>query len=105
MLITESRGHFCLSCSDAWPIRMAAAWCVASAALCLIALAGCGGAKGGPATVEVTGTVTLNDTAVEGASVLFSPEIGSSDGRLASQATTDTRGPIQIEHSCGSRKI
>jgi hypothetical protein len=75
------------------------------AALCLIALAGCGSTKGGPATIEVTGTVTLNGTAVDGASVVFSPEIGSNDGRLASQATTDSTGRFKLSTHVGGGKF
>jgi hypothetical protein len=75
------------------------------AALSLIALAGCGGTKGGPATVEVTGTVTLDETPVEAASVLFSPDTGSDDGRLASQATTDRDGRFKLTTHVGGGKF
>src|SRR3954471_8482172 len=67
-------------------------FCLVAAVFCLAPQVGCGRTKGGPATVEVTGSVTLNGSPVDGASVLFSPDIGSSDGRLASQATTDAQG-------------
>jgi hypothetical protein len=73
--------------------------------MCLVAVAGCGGTKGGPATIEVTGTVTLNGAPIDGASVLFSPDIGSSDGRLASQATTDTAGRFKLSTHIGGGKF
>ncbi len=72
---------------------------------CLIAFAGCSGTKGGPATVEVTGTVTLNGASVDQANVLFSPEIGSNDGRLASQAKTDAQGRFQLTTHVGGGKF
>lgn len=75
------------------------------ATLCLIVLSGCGGTKGGPATIDVTGTVTLNGTPVDGATVLFSPDIGSSDGRLASQATTDGEGRFKLSTHVGGGKF
>jgi hypothetical protein len=75
------------------------------AALCLVALVGCGGTKPGPATVEVTGTVTLSGTPVEGASILFSPDIGSDDKRLASQATTDSQGRFKLSTHVGGGKF
>jgi hypothetical protein len=77
----------------------------AAAALCLITLVGCRGTKGGPATVEVAGTVTLNGAAVDGANVLFSPDVGSSDGRLASQATTDAQGKFKLSTHIGAGKF
>jgi hypothetical protein len=105
MQVSESGRESCPSCAGSWQSRMPASRCVVSAALCLIALAGCGDRKGGPATVEVTGTVTLNGTAVEGANVLFSPEIGSSDGRLASQAMTDSAGRFKLSTHVGGGKF
>jgi hypothetical protein len=75
------------------------------AAICLAAVTGCGGTKSGPATVEVTGTVTLNRAPIDGASVLFSPDIGSSDGRLASQATTDSAGRFTLSTHVGGGKF
>jgi ABC-type transport system substrate-binding protein len=72
---------------------------------CIIPFAGCSGTKAGPATVEVTGTVTLNGSPVEQASVLFSPEIGSNDGRLASQAKTDPQGRFQLTTHIGGGKF
>jgi hypothetical protein len=75
------------------------------AALSLIALSGCGGTKAGPATVEVTGTVTLDEAPVEAASVLFSPDTGSDDGRLASQATTDRDGRFNLTTHVGGGKF
>lgn len=83
-----------------WPARMPASP-YAAVALWLLALTGCGAPKGGPATVDVTGVVTLNGTAVDEASVLFTPDIGSSDGRLASQATTDSGGRFKLSTHVG----
>jgi hypothetical protein len=78
---------------------------VVMAALCLFALAGCGGTKAGPATVEVTGTVTLNGTPIEGASIVFSPDIGSDEHRLASQAMTDSEGRFKLTTHVGGGKF
>jgi hypothetical protein len=104
MQASKSRGNSSLSDSTNWQTRMSAPRCLVAAALCFVALVGCGGPKGGPATVEVTGAVTLNGSAVDGASVLFSPEIGSSDGRLASQATTDNQGRFKLStHVVGGK--
>jgi hypothetical protein len=84
---------------------MSALRCAATAALCVIALVGCSGTKSGPATVEVTGIVTLNGASVDGASVLFTPEIGSSDGRLASQGMTDNEGRFKLSTHVGGGKF
>jgi hypothetical protein len=88
-----------------WQTRMSAPRYVVWAAVCLTALVGCGGTKGGPATVDVTGTVTLNGTPVDAANVLFTPDIGSSDGRLASQATTDSEGRFKLTTHVGGGKF
>ena len=69
--------------------------------LTLAVQVGCGGTKGGPPTVEVTGTVTMNDSPAEGATVLFSPEVGTGDGRLASQATSDAAGRFKLSTHIG----
>src|SRR5215471_14837470 len=61
---------------------------------------GCHGSKG-PATVEVTGIVTLNGSPVEGANVFFSPATGSEASRLSSQATTDHNGKYQLRTHIG----
>src|SRR5204863_5840229 len=105
MRISKWGGHSCLSFVDLWQARMSVPRTVVMAALCLLALTGCGGTKSGPVTVEVTGTVTLNETPVEGASVLFSPEIGSDDRRLASQATTDAEGRFKLTTHVGGGKF
>jgi hypothetical protein len=74
-------------------------------ALCVCVCLGCAGsAKNGPATVPVVGTVTLGGSPVEGAIVVFSPETGSDDGRLASQATTDKNGRFQLSTHVGGGK-
>jgi hypothetical protein len=78
---------------------------VVIAALCLFAFVGCSGTKAGPATVEVTGMVTLNATPAEGANVLFSPDIGSDDHRLASQAMTDSQGRFKLTTHIGGGKF
>src|SRR5262245_61734587 len=78
---------------------------VVLASLLACAVLGCGsGPKGGPVTVEVAGTVTLAGAPVEGAIVVFSPEVGSNDGRLASQATTDSAGKYQLQTHVGGGK-
>ena len=97
--------HSCLSCASCWRTRISAPRRIVLAAMCFAALVGCGGTKSGPTTVEVTGNVTLNLTPVEGASVLFTPEIGSSDGRLASQATTDREGRFKLSTHVGGGKF
>src|SRR4051812_28560028 len=67
-------------------------------------LAGCGKATSGPATVEVTGTVTIDAKPVEGANVTFSPEASGDDARLASQALTDQNGRFQLSTHVGGGK-
>lgn len=94
----------CLSFPESWQTRMSAPLTIVIAALSVVALAGCNGTKGGPATVEATGTVTLNGTPVDGASVLFTPDTGSDDARLASQATTDSEGRFKLTtHVAGGK--
>ena len=56
----------------------------------VVFVAGCAGSQG-PATVEVTGLVTQNGKAVEGANVIFHPENDAANV-LASQAVTDADG-------------
>jgi hypothetical protein len=53
----------------------------------------------------VTGTVTLNGGPVESASVLFTPAVGSTDNRLASQAITDSQGRFQLSTHIGGGKF
>jgi hypothetical protein len=67
-------------------------------------LMGCGKRAGGPATVEVAGTVTFDEKPVEGANVTFSPEGTGDDARLASQALTDQNGRFQLSTYVGSGK-
>ena len=105
MQISKWGRHSCLSLFPIRQTRMSAPRLLVLAAMCLVAVTGCGGTKGGPATIEVTGTVTLNGAPIDGASVLFSPDIGSSDGRLASQATTDTAGHFKLSTHVGGGKF
>jgi hypothetical protein len=105
MEVSEPGHHSFLSLNNFWQTRMSAATQVFLAAICVAAVTGCGGPKGGPATIEVTGTVTLNGSPVDGANVLFSPDIGSSDGRLASQATTDSAGRFKLSTHVGGGKF
>ena len=73
------------------------------AGLTLLVAAFCGCTKSkGPATLEVTGIVTLNGTAVEGANVFFSPAGNSEASRLSSQATTDNNGKYQLRTHIGA---
>jgi ABC-type transport system substrate-binding protein len=104
MRISKWGWHSFLSCATSPFTRMSTPSVALIAALSMIALAGCGGSKAGPATVEVTGTVTLDGTPVDAASVLFSPEIGSGDGRLASQAMTDDEGRFKLSTHVGAGK-
>lgn len=60
------------------------------ALMCLVLLSGCGSGK--PATVPVTGTVTLDGNPLEGASVTFTPAEG---GRLAT-GKTDASGNFTL---------
>jgi hypothetical protein len=76
---------------------------VAVIGLCMFAIAGCEKSKG-PATVEVTGVVTLDGRPVEGANVLFSPGLGSNDPRLASQTTTSNDGKFYLQTHIGGGK-
>jgi hypothetical protein len=67
---------------------------------CTAVLAGCSKSKG-PATIEVTGIVTLDGKPLDGANVLFSPGLGSNDSRLASQTTTDGNGKFHLQTHIG----
>lgn len=75
------------------------------AALCIIVINGCSKQQGGPATVNVTGTVTLAGNPLEGANVVFNPAMGSDDGRLASQASTDASGRFELTTHVGGGKF
>ena len=105
MQISERGRYFCPSWLTARQTKMPSPRPIFMAVLSLIALVGCGSTKSGPATVEVTGTVTLDGTAIDGASVLFSPDVGSGDGRLASQATTDNEGRFKLTTHVGGGKF
>jgi hypothetical protein len=70
----------------------------------MCAIAGCRDSKTGPATVEVAGTLTLDGNPLEGASVIFSPGLGSDDGRLSSQATSDKDGRFRLSTHVGLGK-
>ena len=59
---------------------------------CCALLAGCRGGTSNPATVPVTGTVTLNGEAVEGATVTFT---GEGSPRPAT-GTTDAQGKFSL---------
>ena len=74
-----------------------------SVCLALLAcLVGCPGGDVGdrPETVPVTGTVTYNGSAVEGAAVTFSP---TASGGSASIGTTDGSGKFTLQSQWGSR--
>ena len=49
--------------------------------------------------------MTLAGNPVEGANVVFNPAIGSDDGRLASQATTDASGRFELTTHVGGGKF
>src|SRR6478609_7891711 len=88
MQASKMRGHISL------PLRRAGL--AVFFAICV----GCHGSKG-PATVEVTGIVTLNGSPVEGANVFFSPAVSSEASRLSSQATTHHDGKYQLRTHVG----
>src|SRR3982751_1444066 len=95
----------CLSFRESLHKKMIAPRSVTLTMLCLLAVTGCGHPTEGPARVEVTGTVTLNESPVEGANVLFSPDVGSDDNRLASQAVTDSQGRFKLSTHVGGGKF
>jgi len=73
--------------------------------ICLALLACLVGCPGGddadrPETVPVTGTVTYSGSAVEGATVTFSP---TASGGSASIGTTDASGKFTLQSQWGSR--
>ena len=59
---------------------------------CCVLAAGCGGGSSNPATVPVSGTVTLNGQAVEGATVSF---VGGAANRPTT-GTTDAQGKFTL---------
>lgn len=75
------------------------------ALLLFAALFGCHRAVSGPATVEVSGTVTLDGSPIEGANVVFYPGSGGDDSRLASQAVTDAQGRFRLSTHVGGGKF
>ena len=66
---------------------------------CLVGCPGGGGADR-PETVPVTGTVTYNGSAVEGATVTFSP---TASGGTASIGTTGANGKFTLQSQWGSK--
>ena len=78
--------------------------CLLAAICCLSCFAGCNRDAGGPAVVEVSGTVTQNGNAVEGANVVFYPEGGGTQS-LASQAVTDANGRCALSTHVGGGKF
>jgi hypothetical protein len=62
-------------------------------------VAGCA-ESGGPATVDVTGTVRMGEKPVEGANVIFHPLEGTDT--LASQTVTDAEGRFSMSTHVGS---
>jgi hypothetical protein len=69
--------------------------------LCPAALSGCG-APAGPATVQVTGTVTYNGKPIDAANVIFYP---SDANELVSQSATDPDGRFQLSSHVGGGKF
>lgn len=64
-------------------------------------LAGCGGGSDGPETVPATGIVTMNDSPIEGASVVFTSE----DGGLVATGTTDSEGEFKLVTGSGQGAV
>ena len=58
--------------------------------------AGCSGPPG-PETADVTGTLTLNGSPLEGASVTFYP-LDNRENSLVCQAMTDSEGRLSFRH-------
>jgi hypothetical protein len=73
------------------------------AAVVVLIFGGCTGAEG-PDTVAVTGTVTVNGSPLEGASVTFHP-IEGSENVLASQAVTDAAGRFRLATHVGGGRF
>jgi hypothetical protein len=53
--------------------------------------------------VDVTGTISMNGSPVEGANVIFHPLDGAANA-LASQATTDADGRFELQTHTGAGK-
>jgi hypothetical protein len=66
-------------------------------AVSVLAPGGCGSRQ--PDTVEVTGIVTMNGQAIDGANVVFYPV--ANEGGLACQARTDDSGRFQLRTHVG----
>ena len=62
-------------------------------------LAGCSQSEG-PDTVDVTGTISMNGSPVEGANVIFHP-VDAEVSTLASQARTDAEGRFELQTHTG----
>jgi hypothetical protein len=60
-----------------------------------MALVGCGSTASGPATIPVTGEVTLNGQPVAGADVAFMPRVERPD-LVPAQAITDDTGRFEV---------
>ena len=73
------------------------------AALIIGTSCGCNREAKGPATVEVTGVVTMDGAPLEGANVVFNPA-GNGDSRLPSQAMTDHDGRYRLQTHLGGGK-
>jgi hypothetical protein len=87
-----------------WQTKMSAPRGVLVALLSLAALCGCNRGAKGPATVEVSGIVTMDGAPIEGANVIFYPS-GGEESRLASQATTDREGRYRLQTHLGGGKF
>lgn len=78
-------------------------WNRSSLVVCLgvlaVVVAGC--SSQGPDMATVTGTVTLDGQAVEGAGVVFTPEAGG----LPANATTDASGKFELEALLGPNSV
>lgn len=72
--------------------------CVALLA-CVVGCSGGGGGGNHPDTVAVTGTVTYNGSAVDGATVVFSPAGGSQESAFG---TTDSSGAFSLKTHWGA---
>lgn len=66
----------------------------------LACLIGCA-QSAGPATVPVTGTITMDGKPIAGAVVVFSPQGTSDESRLATQAETDSEGRFELKTYLG----
>ncbi len=106
MGISKRRGRCSRLGTMLWQAGTPAPRSAAAAVLSLAALVGCGGnTRTGPATVEVTGTVTFGGKPVEGANIVFYPDIGLDGARLTSQAKTDREGRFRMRTHVGGGKF